>query len=166
MIWLKSLPRRYRGEKVHYDSVPFCLDSHNQCVNECVKVPFHIQNKTSRSGKTGRSGVDDSTGCTVVNPVYKNSPQPVHGAYSSSSTFLRATKILSNTHSQHPAVAEKEWSLLKCSSSLCVLVSQLWMPSVLCVTRDLSTKGHRLCGSDRHNYSTVCALTLPNSALN
>ncbi|KAK2837429.1 hypothetical protein Q5P01_014641 [Channa striata] len=24
---------------------------------------------------------------------------------------------------------------------------------------DLSTKGHRLCGSDRHNQSTVCART-------
>lgn len=44
-----------------------------------------------------------------------------------------------------------------------------WVPtecSLSSVTRDLSTKGHRLCGSDRHNYSTVCALTLPNPALN
>lgn len=28
------------------------------------------------------------------------------------STFLRATKILSNTHSQHPAAAGEEWILL------------------------------------------------------
>lgn len=63
-----------------------------------------------------------------------------------SSTFLRATKIFSNTHSHHPAAAGKEWCLLKCTSPLCVSLSRsrLWMPSVLCDKRPLHNRASPL----------------------
>ncbi|KAK5603571.1 hypothetical protein CRENBAI_004512 [Crenichthys baileyi] len=52
---------------------------------------------------------------------------------------------------KHPQLTtRKEWS----SSSLCPHCER----GVSSVTRDLSTNGHRLCGSDRHNYSTVPTL--------
>lgn len=76
MIWLKPLPRRYRGDKVHYDSVLSSRYSYNQRVKQCVKVPILIQNKTGRSGKTDRCGVHKSMGCTVVTLCIKNTPNP------------------------------------------------------------------------------------------
>lgn len=148
LVRLKLLSCRYPGEKVHCDGL----------------CPLQTSSSTWKSSaphaKTDRGGLDDSIGCTVVTPVHKIPPTRSRGVFFS--TFLWSTKILSNTHSQHPAAAGEEWSLLKCSSSLCVPVSWLWMPSVLRVTRDLSTKGHRLCGSDRHS---VCALTPSNPEL-
>lgn len=163
MMRLKLLSCRYLGEKVHHGSLCPLQPRLVQSVRKSTcKSSLLVQNKTTNPGESRQrwSGWQHRLHCG--NPVHKIPPTRSRGVFFFS-TFLWPTKLLSNTHSQHPAAARKEWSLLKCSSSLCVPVSRLWMPSVLCMTRDLSTNGHRLCGSDRH---TVCALTLSNPELN
>lgn len=165
MMRLKLLSRRYPGEKVHTDSDSLRPD-HPRLVQSLRKTtrksyaPHAKQHYQSRASVQRWSGWQHRLHCG--NPVHKI-PRAVHGAYSSSLLLSGQQRSFQNTHSQHPAAAGKEWSLLKCSSSLCVPVSRSWMPSVLCVARNLSTKGHRLSGSDR---CTVRALTLSNPELN
>lgn len=147
----QPLPGRYRGI-VHPDDFLDLWDSRDPC----VKSSFSIPNETVALRRR-RFVYSVMIATWIYNNNNKKRPRPVCGA--SCSLLFSAQKSFSQTPPTNTLHQRgKEWSHLKALSPLCVLVSRLWMPSVLSVAAALSTKGHRLCGNDRHNSSTVCAL--------